>query len=151
MAEFRFKSNGKYVVTVENGYLKWIRKGIKNFMLQGSKGEKSVSIKNISAIQLKEPGLTTGYLQIAYSGSSENKGGIFDAVKDENTILFSKKELKQAKELKQLIEQLQSEMNISNESKLSEADELKKFKELLDEGIITEEEFQTKKKQILEI
>ncbi len=32
---------------------------------------------------------------------------------------------------------------------MSEADELKKFAELKDQGIITEEEFNTKKKQIL--
>ena len=32
---------------------------------------------------------------------------------------------------------------------MSNADELKKFKELLDSGIITQEEFDTKKKQLL--
>ena len=31
----------------------------------------------------------------------------------------------------------------------SNADELRKFKELLDDGIITEEEFRVKKKQLL--
>ncbi len=35
------------------------------------------------------------------------------------------------------------------ENTLSEADELKKFKELLDSGIISQEEFDAKKKQIL--
>tara|TARA_Y100001968_G_scaffold177367_1_gene162500 strand:+ start:65 stop:442 length:378 start_codon:yes stop_codon:yes gene_type:complete len=37
----------------------------------------------------------------------------------------------------------------SIETKGSEADELKKYAELKDQGIITEEEFQAKKKQIL--
>lgn len=151
MHEFNFKSNGKYVVIVENGYLKWTRKGIQNYLNQGSKGEKSIPIKSLSAIQLKEPKLTTGYLQFAYSGSSESKGGAFSAVKDENTILFNKKELDQAKELKALLEKLQYEMNSTGGSQLSGADELKKFKELLDEGVITEEEFQSKKKQLLGI
>lgn len=36
-----------------------------------------------------------------------------------------------------------------NEEKSQSADELKKYKELLDSGIITQEEFDTKKKQIL--
>lgn len=36
------------------------------------------------------------------------------------------------------------------EKPLSAADEIMKFKELLDKGVITEEEFTTKKKQILE-
>ncbi len=39
--------------------------------------------------------------------------------------------------------------NGSNNSTVSSADELKKFKELLDAGIITQEEFDAKKKQIL--
>ena len=34
---------------------------------------------------------------------------------------------------------------------LSSADEIKKFKELLEAGIITQEEFDTKKKQLLGI
>ena len=42
-----------------------------------------------------------------------------------------------------------SSENSSTESKNSDADELKKFAELKDQGIITEEEFNIKKKQIL--
>ncbi len=37
----------------------------------------------------------------------------------------------------------------ANQAPLSSADELKKFKELLDSGIITQEEFDAKKKQLL--
>lgn len=33
----------------------------------------------------------------------------------------------------------------------SVADELKKYKELMDQGVLTEEEFQTKKRQLLEL
>lgn len=148
MREFVFKSNGKFIVTVENGYLRISRKGLKNLMIQGSKGEKSIPIKSITAVQLKEPGLTTGYLQFAYSGSSESKGGIMSAVSDENTIIFTKKELQQATELKSLIESMQNE-NISPINQTSDADELKKFKRLLDDGVLTQDEFDAKKKQIL--
>lgn len=151
MAEFYFKSNGKFIVKVENGNVTIARKGIQNFLNQGSKGEKSIPIKSLTAIQLKEPRLTTGFLQFAYSGSNESKGGVVSAVKDENTILFTKKELDQAKELKALIEKLQNESEVPNISQSSAADELKKFKVLLDEGIINEEEFQAKKKQLLGI
>ena len=149
MREFYFKSNGKYEVVVDNGYLRWTSKGMLNFVNKGSKGEKSVPIKSISAVQIKEPRLTTGYIQFAYSGASESKGGVFDAVKDENTITFNnKKELAQAKELKTLIESLQNEGSQST-TQSSGADELLKFKELLDAGAITGEEYEAKKKQIL--
>ena len=150
MKEFYFKSNGKYHVVIENGYLRWKSKGAFNYLVKGSKGEKSIPIKSITAIQIKEPRLTTGYIQFAYSGSSESKGGVFDAVTDENTINFSsKKELQQAKKLKALIESLQNESSQPATSNTSDADELIKFKELLDAGVITEEEFEAKKKQIL--
>ena len=39
--------------------------------------------------------------------------------------------------------------NITNEIPQSNADELKKYKELLDSGVITQEEFDAKKKQLL--
>ncbi|MBR5012842.1 MAG: SHOCT domain-containing protein [Clostridia bacterium] len=37
----------------------------------------------------------------------------------------------------------------NGQSAISSADELKKFKELLDMGVITQEEFDQKKKQLL--
>ncbi len=42
-------------------------------------------------------------------------------------------------------------MQIANtpQTAVSQADELKKFKDLLDNGIITQEEFDQKKKQLL--
>ena len=44
--------------------------------------------------------------------------------------------------------QIESSKNAKN-AVVSSADELKKFKELLDSGIITQEEFDAKKKQLL--
>jgi len=149
MKEFHFKSNGKYHVVIDKGYLRWTSKGALNFLAKGSKGEKSIPIKNIAAIQIKQPRVTAGYIQFAYSGASESKGGILDAARDENTITFSsKKELAQAKEIKELIETLQSE-DSQPATQSSDADELVKYKQLLDDGILTQDEFDAKKKQIL--
>ena len=147
--EYHFKSNGKYHVVIDKGYLRWTSKGALNYLTKGSKGEKSIPIKSITAVQIKQPRLTAGYIQFAYSGASESKGGIMDAAKDENTITFStKKELAQANEIKELIESLQSE-DSQPATQSSDADELLKFKGLLDAGAITEEEYEAKKKQIL--
>ena len=148
MKEFYFKSNGKYHVIVENGYLRWTSKGALNYLAKGSRGEKSIPIKSVTAVQIKPPRLTAGYIQFAYSGASESKGGLLDTAKDENTITFSnKKELKQAKELKALIESLQHKEHPASPS--SDADEILKYKQLMDDGILTQEEFDEKKKQIL--
>lgn len=48
-----------------------------------------------------------------------------------------------------IIDKKKSEQVKSNSVDVSNADELKKYKELLDSGVITQEEFDTKKKQIL--
>ena len=46
-------------------------------------------------------------------------------------------------------EAMKAQQNVSNQQPFSVADELKKFKELLDMGIITEDEFNAKKKELL--
>ena len=151
--EFTFKSNAKAIVTVEKEMISIARKGFLSFATQGLKGEKSIPIKNITAMQLKKPGLTTGYIQFSQHGMMESKGGVFDATKDENTIIFnSKKDYAQAQELKKYIESIQLKVNetaVSVESNFSDADEIIKFKGLLDSGVITNDEFEAKKKQIL--
>ena len=43
------------------------------------------------------------------------------------------------------------EADSTNQIQLSVADEIKKFKELLDDGVITQEEFETKKTQLLNL
>ena len=49
----------------------------------------------------------------------------------------------------QVKEEKSNKINQNNSNVSSNADELKKFKELLDNGVITQEEFDTKKKQLL--
>jgi|SRR5690625_180001 len=150
--EYVFKSNTKSTVVIENDIIRISRKGAFNFVLQGLKGEKSIPIRSITAVQLKKPGVTTGYIQFAQHGMIESGGGVSEAISDENTVLFGKKDYKKAVEIKEFIESRQAEINSSTGTVIqqkSEADELLKFKELLDEGIINEEEFESKKKQIL--
>lgn len=50
-----------------------------------------------------------------------------------------------------IVNQLEKEKGVSveNNSNISAADEIKKFKELLDSGVISQEEFDVKKKQLL--
>ena len=50
-----------------------------------------------------------------------------------------------------LIERQEGKKDIIKEAQFSNADELKKYKELLDSGVITQEEFDAKKKQLLDL
>lgn len=69
------------------------RKGFMSFALHGFDGTKTIFIKSLTGIQFKEVGkMTAGYIQFMYAGSIESSKGIFDATKDENTVMFNSKE-----------------------------------------------------------
>ena len=143
------KSNGKYTIEVDANCIKVAQKGFMNMMNKGLSGTKTYPFSSLSSIQFKEPGITTGYLQFILTGSIENKRGVSGAVKDENSILFSKKELPLILELKEYVEYKINNKIANNSTAISGADEILKYKELLDQGILTQEEFDAKKKQLL--
>ena len=129
-----------------------IKRGAKGFILGGGmlRGDKSIPYSSIVAVQLKKAGFTAGYLQLTLTGGSEAKSGLFQSTTDENTINFHNlgKNNELFSEAKNLIEEKMQESRSGNHKK-SEADDLEKFSQLRDKGIITEEEFQAKKKQLL--
>ncbi len=66
------------------------RKGALGLMTQGLKGDKDILISQISSIQFKEAGpFFNGYLQFAFVGGHDSKGGLWDATRDENTVMFN--------------------------------------------------------------
>jgi Short C-terminal domain len=133
------------------------RRGTLGFLSQGHKGEKEIEISQISAIQFKKNGnLTVGYIQFSFIGGSETKHGIKDAVSDENTILFNRSQEPRFEEAKRLIDLYREQLRHPRadtppapiDASLGLAD-LEKLAELRDKGIITSEEFETKKREIL--
>ncbi|MED1642255.1 SHOCT domain-containing protein [Brevibacillus agri] len=131
-----------------------IRKG--SFLAKASGlYDKEITIKSLTAIQLKEPGMfTNGFISFSFSGGKESKGGVFDATKDENSIMITKKQLNDFKKAKDIIYDLMKKA--SSESKVQESspdpiEMLEKLADLKEKGIISDEEFSAKKKQILNI
>jgi hypothetical protein len=54
------------------------RKGTLSFMTHGFDGGKFIFLKAITGLQYKASGkLTSGFLQIMFQGSAENKNGLF--------------------------------------------------------------------------
>lgn len=98
--------HAKAVVRIDKHFIRIARKSsFTNVMLQGLDGEKSIVLSQVTAYQLKAPGKTTGYLQIVYPGSQDTKGGVVDAVKDENTIIFLDDDITKIVEIKNILEQ----------------------------------------------
>ena len=126
------------------------RDGLLGFLTQGLKGDKQILISQISAIQFKKAdGFTNGYIQLAFIGGQEAKGGLSEAVSDENTVLFQTNQQaefeKFRQELQQRIEKSQNGGNRPN----SNLDDLEKLAALRDKNIITGDEFEAKKRQLL--
>ena len=124
------------------------RKGFSAILLHGGKGDKDILLKQISSIQFKRAGFTTGYIQFAFLGGTESKKSSWDAYQDENTITFKKSQQPAFEKMKSMIEAQMAKLE-TTESPGSSLNDLEKLDELKKKGIITEEEFNTKKKQIL--
>ncbi|MBR0237370.1 MAG: SHOCT domain-containing protein [Thermoguttaceae bacterium] len=128
------------------------RRGFTGFMLHGLAGTKTIPIANIQAVQFKEPdAFTVGFIQFTLPGGIEAKKGLFDAIKDENTVRFFAHQLETARNMKEYIESCILARNApqSAPQPISAADEVIKYKQLLDMGAISQEEFDTLKKKLL--
>ncbi len=126
-----------------------------NILRGGALGGKRINFTDLTSVQFREPsGITVGFIQFAYPGSVESKGGIVDMLRDENSIPIQPSMVAEAREIVAYIETRKAELKTISQQgaavqQISQADELKKFKELLDMGVISQEEFDAKKKQIL--
>lgn len=146
MEDKEFRGYNGTVILTNTGVV--IKRGMKGFLLGGGmlRGEKSIPYSGIVAVQLKKAGLVAGYLQLTLKGGSESKGGLFQSTTDENSVNFHKGKNKDFEEAKKLIE---DHINSTNKPGESQLDEIEKLANLKNKGIITEDEFQTKKKQLL--
>ena len=98
--------------------------------------------------------IQVSYLRIFLKGSEGNTPSHqFHPASDPYTIIFNLNQVTDPDKFKSKIDKLISQFKSSNRNSqsqpISSADELEKFSNLLEKGIITEEEFQAKKKQIL--
>src|SRR5689334_24999415 len=87
MSVYRLKSAGTEIEVFEDK-LTITPKGLLGMMNRGLKGMKTIPFSSITAIQHKRAGLLSGYLQFTVPGGNESRGGVFAAVKDENTFMY---------------------------------------------------------------
>ena len=127
------------------------RKGFLAKTTQGFfKGDKTFYINQLSGVQVKHGTvLTRGYIQFVVAGSRESKGGLYSAVGDENTVMFAQKDNNFVDSMQQYIEKARSTPVQQVSTPVSMADEIKKFKQLLDDGVITQAEFDKQKAKLL--
>ena len=128
------------------------RTGFLNKLSYGFSGTKSIPMSSITSIQYKAGGsILNGFLQFGVLGGKERNGGLTGAQSDENSVIFSKDKNEKAEKIKAFVEKKIAERSSPAQSAgtVSTADEILKLKQLLDAGVITVDEFETKKKQLL--
>lgn len=122
--------------------------------------DKTILIRNITSVEVKKPGAFVGFIQFSIAGGKARdssftwSGGSASAVGDENSVVFQGKEKYEiALRMKAFIESWTPKEASSGSSQpvapVSAADEIRKLKALLDEGLLTKEEFEHKKRQLL--
>ncbi|GGC88347.1 DUF4429 domain-containing protein [Enterococcus wangshanyuanii] len=154
MKKSYYVKSKKVNVVIDEDSITISRKGFINMANHGLKGEKTIPYTSITATQIKKPGFATGYLQLAVKGGNESKGGVQAAVSDENTILFTRKdEYEVMCELKEFID---TKIRLGQappvvQSIQSPVEQVKGLKELLDMGVINQQEFDKKKRELLDL
>lgn len=152
--EYIFSSplkGGKAIVKIDSDVITISRPGMMSKMTMGFKGDKTIPIKNITSVQVKFSGFARGYIQFTIAGEVAKKAGI-DGQLDENIIYFDGKKYNEgASAIKDYIEKYNS--NNSNQNIVLKEDDkydkLAKLKKLLDDDVISKEEFESEKKKIL--
>jgi hypothetical protein len=139
--------NGLIAVTNSNVYL------VRGAFLE-KKVVKTYAIKNITSIETRRPGMmTNGHFQIISSGNSDNtkrNSSVFDYVKDENTIMI-RDGYEDFLKIERVIYDLRDKPSEST-TKIEDDvfTKIEKLSKLKDQNLITEEEFETKRKELLE-
>ncbi len=127
------------------------RRGLLGLLTQGLKGDKEIRLDQISSVQFKDAGFTNGYLQVGFMGGFESKAGIMDAVSDENTVMFNRAQQESFEIMRDAIHERIKALRAhpAPQQAVSASDEIRKFASLRDDGLISDAEFEAKKKQIL--
>lgn len=149
---YEIRKPSKTDIAVDGDKITISRKGILNLMTVGLSGEKTIRIKQITSLQLKMgTNLTNGYLQIGLIGDSSHSQGLFNATQDENTIMFTKKYNNEMRELHDYIDNYDNSPDDTIRStEISLSDKIKELKELSELGIITDDEFNEKRQELLD-
>lgn len=126
------------------------RKGVLGFLTQGLKGDKVIKASAITSVQFKKVGMiTSGYLQFSLMGGGESKGGVFDATKDENTVMFVKKQEQDFERIRDAVQAVLNAPVVGAVSQASVVDQLEKLAQLRDRGVLNEAEFEAQKTKLL--
>lgn len=147
----------RHIEVYEDKAIIKVKEGLGSFLTQSlDHGEKTIYYSDCLGVQFKKNSVLggVGYLQFETASGLVNHRGSNQF--NENTFPFfnsvsNEKMEEVANYVKKKIDEAHRAKNQIGGSPVSSAEEIKKFKDLLDSGIITQEEFDAKKKELLGI
>lgn len=122
------------------------------------KGDKRIPINSITAVQWKPAGaLVNGFIQFSLPGGVEQRSRAgsqtFNAASDENSVVFTKKQAPAFEQLRQAVEAAIAQQHMPQQAyappPASLADELAKLGHLVDQGLLSRDEYDQAKARLL--
>lgn len=125
------------------------RKGFTNVLTQGVQGNKQVPLKSITAVQFRPAGsMMAGLIQFSIVGGREFRGGMLEATKDENAVMFTREQEAAFAALRDTVQRYISQPDRPTAGNGS-ANELERLSALHRAGHLTADEFADAKRQAL--
>lgn len=82
------------------------RRGVRSFLLRGLGGEKTIRLDQVTAVEFRRATrLLNGFIQLTVQGGRETAAGFGQAGRDENSVIFSYKQMPAFERARELIEQ----------------------------------------------
>ncbi|KAA9370783.1 hypothetical protein FOF68_07500 [Lactobacillus jensenii] len=138
------------------------RKGLRNFVNRGKLGSNKIPYWAISSVEYRKSTMFGGKIELHTVSGPQHNGGLggidptfaFTAYGSSTAVPFRNGKNEEMAKLKDFIQEKIEEAHKPQQSQpvqnqVDPADELVKLKKLLDENIITQDEFDAKKKQLL--
>ncbi|WEV38046.1 SHOCT domain-containing protein [Lactobacillus sp. ESL0680] len=145
------------IVTADDEGVTINRKGLRNMANRGNLGETKIPYWAIASVNYRKSTVFGGKFELNTISGPQKNGGLgmgFSAYGNNTAIVFRNGKNEEMAALKDFVEKKMKEAHEAQHSstvvqQTSDADELAKFKKLFDDGTITQEEFDAKKKQLL--
>jgi hypothetical protein len=126
------------------------RKGFANVLTQGIQGDKAIPLSSITAVQFRAAGKwMAGLIQFTLLGGREFSGGMMEATKDENAVMFTDDQQPAFEALRGAVQGRIGRAAHQATPMASGVGDLVQLADLLERGHISKDEFDTAKSKIL--
>lgn len=127
------------------------RKGFANKLTQGFQGDKTIMVRHITGVQFRAAGsMLAGSIQFTVMGGREYGGGLLEATKDENAVLFAANQQPAFETMRDAVQDAIADGgSVPAAPAQSAATELASLADLVEKGFLSREEFEEQKQRLL--